>query len=74
MFNGNFLNILNIKKMFLYFMVMGNVNLWIRKKGFFYVKRYFFWYLVLENIRKYFLIILKFCCLNENWSLLSVYY
>lgn len=74
MSNGNSLNISNIKKMFLYLMVMGNVNSWIRKKGFFYVKRYPFWYLVLENIRKYFLIILKLCRLNENRSLSSVYY
>lgn len=74
MSNGNSLNISNIKKMFLYLMVMGNVNSWIRKKGFFNVKRYPFWYLVLENIRKYLLIILKLCRLNENRSLSSVYY
>lgn len=55
---------------------MGNVNLWIRKKVLLLLRGIFFdiYNVVLENIRKYYLIILKFCCLNENSSLLSVYY
>lgn len=44
------------------------------QKSFVDVQRYHVWYLVLENIRKYFLIILKLCRLNENSSLSRVYY
>lgn len=60
MSNGNSLNISNTK-MFLNQMVMGNVN-------------FDTYNVVLENIRKYHLIILKLCRLNENSSLSSVYY
>lgn len=75
MSNGNSLNISNTK-MFLNQMVMGNVNSWIRKKVLLLLRGILFdtYNVVLENIRKYRLIILKLCRLNENSSLSSVYY
>lgn len=71
MSNGNSLNII-----FQYehvFISNGNVKSWKRKKSFVDVKRYHFWYLVLENIRKYFLIILKLCRLNKKFNLYQAY-
>lgn len=70
MSNGNSLNII-----FQYehvFISNGNVNSWI-KKSVVDIKRYHFWYLVVENIRKYFLIILQLCRLNKKFNLHQAY-